>query len=110
MEFLLTLTGIMTLCFLRPSYRDIKAGKYRVSQTVGAVAMLIGVLALSWVGSLAWENKLPEFLSKGPIGAVVGMTGVMLFAALFVVPAFLGLFLSQILAGAYWAMKTRHAG
>jgi len=109
MEFLLTITAIMTLCFLRPSYREFKSGKYRFSQTVWIVIFLIVFVAVAWVGSLAWENKLPEFWAKGLVGAIVGWTGVATFAALFVVPTVIGCLLSQALAGAFWAMGIKRA-
>ena len=109
MQFLLTITAIMTLCFLRPSYREFKSGKYRFSQTVWVVIFLIVFVAVAWVGSLAWENKLPEFWTKGALGAVVGSAGVATFTALFVVPTVVGRLLSQALTGAFWAMRCQRA-
>lgn len=109
MESLLTVTGIIALCFLRRSYRKFESGKYRFNQTVWIVIFLIVFVAVAWVGSLAWENKLPEFWAKGLVGAIVGWSGVATFCALFVVPTVLGSLLSQALAGAFWAMRGQRA-
>ncbi|WP_454718208.1 hypothetical protein [Caulobacter segnis] len=107
MEFMLTILVIVTLCMLRPLYREFKSGEYRAGKTVGAVAILAGYCALAWVGSMAWSNTLPPDLAEGPLAVIAGYCGFLIFPALFIVPCFLAMILAQALTGAWWLMRGR---
>ena len=109
MEFLITVTPIVALFLLRPSYRRFELGTYRPSQSLGIAAFLIVYMALAWVGSLAWDHRLPDALQEGPLGVVTGYLALLLFGAIFVVPIVLGALLAQAVAGAWWALDRRRA-